>query len=149
MSLALHTISRDESRSRKKKRLGRGNGSGKGNYSGKGMKGQRSRSGGKKGLQLKGMKARLMSMPKHRGNKSVKAPIPVFNVSQLNRIFKDGATVSIATLKLHDVIPNGILSVKILGDGAIEKKLHFKGQFLFSAKAKEKLTQAGCTFEVK
>ncbi len=50
-----------------KKRVGRGNASGKGSYSGRGLKGQRSRSGGKKGLKLRGLRRLSKRLPKLRG----------------------------------------------------------------------------------
>ncbi len=51
----------------RRKRVGRGNASGHGTYSGRGIKGQRSRSGGKKGLKLKGLRHNIKNFPKLRG----------------------------------------------------------------------------------
>jgi large subunit ribosomal protein L15 len=65
------TINLSELRSsknqKKRKRVGRGNGSGRGTYSGRGQKGQRSRSGGKKGLKVKGLKTFIAQTPKRKG----------------------------------------------------------------------------------
>jgi len=47
-----------------KKRLGRGNASGEGGYCGRGLKGQRSRSGGRKGLKIKGLRILSRRLPK-------------------------------------------------------------------------------------
>ena len=64
MSLTLHTIQKNKKAYKIKKRLGRGNSSGDGNYSGKGMKGQRSRSG-VSNLKRLGMKQVLLRTPKN------------------------------------------------------------------------------------
>ncbi|MEK7139549.1 MAG: uL15 family ribosomal protein, partial [Patescibacteria group bacterium] len=75
------------------KRVGRGNASGHGTYSTRGMKGQRARSGSRKGLKLKGMKARLLTIPKKRGFNSPYPKHQIINVSDLNRL-ADGAVVT-------------------------------------------------------
>ena len=65
MSLALHTIKPFSGSKKKVKRVGRGLGS-RGTYSGRGQKGQKARSGGKKGLKLMGIRRLLLSTPKIR-----------------------------------------------------------------------------------
>jgi len=112
----------------KSKRVGRGYGSGKGGHtSGRGQKGQKSRS--KIGLLFEGTKMRkslIKRMPMGRGKskfKSLKPQPIIVNVKFLN-ILKDGSQVTIAVL-----IKNGIVDkrasqvgVKILGDGQLTKK---------------------------
>ena len=63
--LTLHNLKSKKGVRKKKRRLGRGNSSGRGTYCGRGQKGQRSRSGGKKGLKLKGFKQSLQKILKH------------------------------------------------------------------------------------
>ncbi|PIY78798.1 MAG: 50S ribosomal protein L15, partial [Parcubacteria group bacterium CG_4_10_14_0_8_um_filter_35_7] len=88
MSLSLHNL---KSRKRKKrKRVGRGNASGHGTYSGRGLKGQKSRSGGKKGLKLKGFKVIIQNIPKTRGFKSIHPKMEIVNTGDLEKKFKEG-----------------------------------------------------------
>jgi len=141
MSLTLHTIKSFPKSRKKSKRIGRGLASG-GTYSGKGQKGQRARSGGRKGLKLKGMKQMLLGVPKVRGFKSPYPKMAVVNVGDLDKKFKDGDKISPQILKkigLASYIDGG---VKILGTGEISKKLIFSG-LAFSGSAKEKIEKAG------
>ena len=91
-----------------RKRVGRGQGSGKGRYSGRGIKGQKSRSGSAKmAAGFEGGQMPIdMRMPKLRGNTSADAmPIGPFrtysqpiNLRDLDRVFNSGDTVNIETL---------------------------------------------------
>lgn len=74
------------SRSRKK-RIGRGNASGHGTYSGRGQKGQRSRSGGKKGLKLKGIRRNIRNLPKLRGFKSRAIKPEIVHLEDIDKKF--------------------------------------------------------------
>ena len=87
--LSLHTIKPNKGETKKRKRVGRGNASGHGTYSGRGQKGQRSRSGGKSGLKRKGMKQILLQTPKLRGFKSDKPKNQVINLVDINKNFKE------------------------------------------------------------
>jgi large subunit ribosomal protein L15 len=136
---------------RARKRVGRGPGSGKGRYSGRGIKGQKARSGSGKmrpGFEGGQMPA-YMRMPKQRGQYS-KDALPVgphrtkvhsVNVRDLERF--DGE-VTPETLKDAGLIRNTRLDVKILGHGDLTKKLTVSAH-LFSAGAREKIEQAGGT----
>src|ERR1043165_6184473 len=113
-----------------RKRIGRGLGSGKGRYSGRGIKGQKSRSGSKKmrpGFEG-GQMPIYMRLGKQRGPYS-KDAMPVgphrtrvsaVNVRDLERF--DGE-VTPETLKEAGLIRNTRLDVKILGHGDLSKKL--------------------------
>ena len=120
MSLYLNTINKNSSH-KKKKRLGRGNSSGDGNYSGKGMKGQKSRSG-VSGLKRMGMKQQLLKIPKLRGFKSSNPKNQVVNIDDLNDNFKDNEEVSPTTLIAKGLISRIKQPVKILGDGELTVK---------------------------
>ena len=136
---------------RARKRVGRGTGSGKGRYSGRGIKGQKARSGSNKmrpGFEGGQMPA-YMRLPKKRGQYS-KDAMPVgphrtkvssVNVRDLERF--DGE-VTPETLKEAGLIRNTRLDVKILGHGELTKKLTVSAH-LFSAGAREKIEQAGGT----
>lgn len=141
MTLTLYKI-KPFSKSRKKvKRVGRGLGS-KGTYSGRGQKGQRARSGGKRGLKLLGIKKLLLSTPKLRGFKSPYPKMTIVKVLNLDKKFKDGEIVSPQTLLARGLISKIKRGVKILGDGEIKKKLIIEG-CVVSKSAKEKIEKAG------
>lgn len=131
---------------KKTKRLGRGNSS-SGNYSGRGMKGQRSRSGGKGGLKLRGLKMSMMGLPKSRGFQSGRVRAQVVNIEDLERLFVDGDTVNAATLAQKGLVKSENKKVKVLGNGEINKKLTIEVNAV-SAKAKEAIEKAGGTLTV-
>jgi large subunit ribosomal protein L15 len=134
-----------------RKRIGRGLGSGKGRYSGRGIKGQKARSGSNKmrpGFEG-GQMPIYMRLPKKRGQYS-KDAMPVgphrtrtqgVNVRDLERF--DGE-VTPDTLKEAGLIRSTRIDVKILGHGELTKKLTVSAH-LFSASAREKIEKAGGT----
>jgi large subunit ribosomal protein L15 len=137
---------------RDRKRVGRGQGSGKGRYSGRGIKGQKSRSGSNKmraGFEG-GQMPLYMRLPKQRGNTS-KDAMPVgphrtfsqgVNVSQLEERFDAGAEVTPEALKAAGLIRKLNVDVKILGHGELTKALTVSAH-RFSASAREKIESAG------
>ena len=146
MVLAIHTIKPAAGSTHRKKRLGRGNASGHGTYSTKGQKGQRARSGGRKGLKLKGFKKLLLSIPKLRGFKSPYPKPAILNLKDLNKISDERITPKILLEKgLVSDIKNG---VKILGEGEINRRVIVEGCEL-SKSAKEKIEKAGGSIKLK
>lgn len=128
MALSLHNLKPAKGSAKKKKRVGRGNASGHGTYSTRGLKGQRSRTGGKNKLKRLGLKKILLSLPKHRGFKSNKPKSQVLNFSEINKSFKDGAQITAASLFKSGLINSADKPVKILGNGQLKiKNLEFKG----------------------
>ena len=136
------------------KRVGRGLGSGKGRYSGRGLKGQKSRAGSHKmraGFEGGQMPA-YMRLPKDRGSTSKDAmPIGPFrtftqpvNVRDLEARFEAGDVITPETLKERGLISNTRIDVKILGQGDLTKKLSISAH-RFSATAREKIEAAGGT----
>src|SRR4051812_22193458 len=137
-----------------RKRVGRGMGSGKGRYSGRGIKGQKSRSGShtmRPGFEG-GQMPIYMRLGKKRGPYS-KDAMPVgphrthtvaVNVRDLERVFDDGADVSLEALIEKGLIKNTRIDVKILGEGDLKKKLSVTAH-LFSKTAREKIESAGGT----
>src|SRR6059036_573606 len=114
-----------------RKRIGRGLGSGKGRYSGRGIKGQKSRAGSHKmraGFEG-GQMPIYMRLGKQRGATSKDAmPIGPFrtstapvNVGSLDR-FADGAEVTPESLVEKGLIRNTKTDVKLLGNGDLKKK---------------------------
>jgi len=132
---------------KRKKRLGRGNASGKGNYSGRGLKGQRARSGGKSTLALKGIRHYLLRIPKQKGFKSRKIGLAIVNLADLNKIAQDGQEITPKYLLRHGLIADYRNGVKILGKGALNKKIRVRVQ-AFSQSAKDAIIKAGGSAEV-
>jgi large subunit ribosomal protein L15 len=134
---------------RARKRIGRGMGSGKGRYSGRGIKGQKARSGSNKmrpGFEG-GQNPIYMRLGKQRGQYS-KDAMPIgphrthaqaVNVRDLERF--DG-TVTPEDLKQAGLIRSTRIDVKILGSGDLKKKLTVSAH-LFSKSAREKIESAG------
>jgi len=126
-----------------KKRVGRGNGSKKGTYSGRGMNGQSSRSGGKRRPGFEGGQTPLIRrMPKLKGFKNPnKVRYQVVNVHQLES-FKNGTTIDKEILKKKKLIRNAEKPVKILSAGELSKKLTITVESV-SAAAQKKIEKAG------
>lgn len=141
--LSHHTLPKTSGK--KKTRVGRGNAS-SGNYSGRGMKGQRARSGGKGGLKLRGLKQSFLAIPKKRGFTSPHARPQVVNLAQLDTTFDDGATVTVAALIEKGLIEDTGAPVKILSTGKLSKKLTVQAHGA-SKKAIEAIQAAGGAFE--
>ena len=136
-----------------RKRVGRGLGSGKGRYSGRGLKGQKSRSGSHKmrpGFEG-GQNPLYMRLGKQRGgskdamavgpHRTSTAPV---NVAALEERFDAGAEVTIDALVEKGLIRNTRTDVKLLGQGELTKKLSITVHAA-SATAREKVEGAGGT----
>lgn len=141
MALTLHTIKPFPHSRKKVKRVGRGLGS-TGTYSGRGQKGQKARSGGKKGLKMLGMRRIILSTPKLRGFKSFYPKMTAVNVLSLEKKFNDNERVTPKTLLEKGLVGKMKAAVKILGDGELKKKLIIEGCAV-SASAREKIEKAG------
>src|SRR5918999_6238630 len=138
--------------SKGRKRVGRGMGSGKGRYAGRGIKGQKARSGSHKmrpGFEG-GQMPIYMRLGKQRGPYSKDAmpigphrtsTVPV-NLRDLDRVFSDGDEVTLETLREKGLIKDTKTDVKILGTGQLKKKLRVTAH-AFSATAREKIETAG------
>lgn len=144
MALSLNNLKAPAGEANKKRiRRGRGDGSGYGSYSGRGTKGQTSRTGSRPGrLALKGMRKRLMSMPKLGGFKSPYEKMETVNLSELERHFGAGNVVNPAALHKKGLIRTPRFGVKVLGSGAVSKKLTISGCAV-SASARQKIEAAG------
>lgn len=129
------------------KRVGRGIGSGTGKTSGRGHKGQNSRSGGGVRPGFEGGQMPLYRRLPKRGFKNIFAKQYVaINVEELNK-FEDGTVVTADILKENGVISKKLDGVKILGRGELTKKLDVKVAKM-SASAKEKIEKVGGKAEV-
>ncbi len=149
--LSLSTL-KPAAKRKARKRVGRGLGSGKGRYSGRGLKGQKSRAGShtmRPGFEG-GQMPIYMRLGKQRGSTS-KDAMPIgphrtqsqaVNVGELERVFSSGEEVTVESLLEKGLIKSSRIDVKILGDGELTKKLSITAH-RFSKGALEKIEAAG------
>ncbi len=132
-----------------RKRVGRGPGSGLGKTSGRGQKGQKSRSGVSIPAWFQGGQSPLYRRLPKRGfnNARYREEFATINLSDLNKYFNDGDVVSPELLKERGIIKKQLCGVKVLGNGELEKKLTIKAN-RFSTAAVTKIESAGGKAEV-
>ena len=136
-----------------KKRLGRGIGSGKGKTSGRGVKGQKSRSG----VAIKSFEGGQMPLyrrlPKRGFNPISKNKIAKINLDQLQR-FVDKKRIDLTnqinleSLKKENIINKSYLKFKILANGNLTAKINILADFTSNA-AKEKIEKLGGVLKIK
>lgn len=139
MTKGLHNLRKPKG-AKTGKRRGRGHGSGLGTYSGRGMKGQRARTGGRQGTKRRSMKQLIARIPKTRGFASNKKEASEVQLVRLND-FAAGTEVTPALMKQQGVIRNDRL-VKIIGNTGLEKKLNVHAH-RFSEGARRAITEKG------
>ena len=145
--MKLHELSPAEGSVSKAYRKGRGEGSGNGKTAGRGQKGQKARSGGGVRPGFEGGQMPLARrIPKRGFNNIFAKPLTAINVAALNQ-FEDGAVVDTAALLEKGIITKCEYGVKVLGNGAVSKKVTVKAA-AFSESAKEKIVAAGGKYEV-
>ena len=136
----------------KKMRVGRGIGSGKGKTSGRGHKGQKSRSG----VAIKSFEGGQMPLfrrlPKRGFNSIKKIKVGKINLGKIqlfiekNKINKS-EKISLNLLKKLKIINKNSANLKILGFGEVKEKINIEAD-LFSKSAKIKLEKIGGTFQL-
>jgi large subunit ribosomal protein L15 len=133
-----------------RKRVGRGSGSGHGGTSGKGNKGQKARSGGGVRVGFEGGQMPLFRRLPRRGfsNYRFKEHVSIVNVGDLETRFAAGATVTLESLVEIGLLKNLTLPVKVLGGGALTKKLAVRANQA-SKSAREKIEAAGGTLTIE
>ena len=145
--MKLHELSPAPGSVRDVKRIGRGHGSGQGKTAGKGHKGQKARAGRGFRPGFEGGQMPLQRrVPKRGFNNIFAADIVAINVSSLNR-FEDGAVVDLDAMKKAGVVKGNCDGVKVLGNGAVSKKVTVRA-LAFSESAKAKIEAAGGKAEV-
>ena len=136
-----------------KKRLGRGIGSSKGKTSGRGHKGQKSRSG----VAIKSFEGGQMPLyrrlPKRGFNYFRRTEIAMLNISKIQYFFEKkklmpGNKLNLDTLKKLDLIDKNSNKLKILGSGEIKEKINIEAD-LASKSAVEKLEKIGGSIQLK
>ena len=137
----------------KKMRVGRGIGSGKGKTSGRGVKGQKSRSG----VAIKSFEGGQMPLyrrlPKRGFNPLKKEKIAILNLDKIqkfieNKKISEDSKIDIETLKKANIVNKSFNKIKILGSGDIKNKINLNVDFI-SESAKKKLEKAGGTITLK
>ncbi|MFC2024151.1 50S ribosomal protein L15 [Chloroflexota bacterium] len=130
-----------------RKRVGRGDGSGHGTYSGRGVKGQKSRSGYRMKRGFEGGQLPLIRrLPRKRGFTNIfRTEYSPVNIAELNQ-FEAGSEVTPQILVNAGLIKSRGKPVKILARGEITRPLSVKANS-FSAAAKAKIEAAGGTAE--
>ncbi len=127
----------------KRARRGRGNGSGLGKQAGRGGKGQTARAGKGRRIGFEGGQTPLYRrLPKWGFKSPFRVSYEVVNVTVLEEKFGDGETVDATTLLEKNLIRSISSLIKVLGDGALNKKLSIKAH-KFSKSAVQKINQAG------
>ncbi|MDF1797599.1 MAG: 50S ribosomal protein L15 [Planctomycetota bacterium] len=126
-----------------RKRIGRGIGSGSGKTSGRGHKGQGSRSGYSRAPGFEGGQMPIYRRMPKRGftNARFRTDYTVINVNDFDA-FEDGATVDLEAVINHGLVSLNTPLLKVLGNGECGRKLTVRAQ-KFSKSAKEKIEAAG------
>ena len=145
--MKLHELSPAPGSTKNRNRVGRGIGSGNGKTAGRGMKGQKSRTGASIRTGFEGGQMPIYRRLPKRGFKNIWAKVYAeVNVSTLNR-FEDGAKVDPVALVEAGILKNVHDGVRILGDGELTKSLTVVAHG-FTKTAQEKITAAGGKVEV-
>lgn len=141
--MKIHELSPAPGSRKAPRRVGRGNGSGLGKTSGKGQKGQTSRSGGSIRPGFEGGQMPLVRrIPKRGFTNNFKKQYTTLNVEELS-VFEEGTVITAEFLKQIGFISKiQVDGLKILGDGELDKKLTIKAS-KFTKSAQEKIVAAG------
>ena len=138
---------------KEKKKLGRGIGSGKGKTSGRGVKGQKSRSG----VAIKSFEGGQMPLyrrlPKRGFNPINKEKIAKINLDQIQSFvdkkkINTDAVINLEKLKKDKIINKSFLKIKILGSGNLNTKINIEADYT-SISAREKIEKLGGELKLK
>jgi large subunit ribosomal protein L15 len=144
----LDRLKRPEGSRKKPKRVGRGEASGWGRCSGRGNKGQRSRSGGGTKAGFEGGQMPLQRrLPKRGFTNIFRTTYSILNVETLSKKFAPGDTVDIEALAKKGLVKKKKRPVKVLGSGDISIPLTVKVK-MFTKSARAKIEAAGGKAEV-
>lgn len=145
--MKLHELKPVEGARHAKKRVGRGTGSGIGKTSGRGTKGQNSRSGGGVRPGFEGGQTPLFKRLPKRGFTNVsRKEYAIVNVEDLN-VFQAESVVTIEELRKAGLVKKEYNGLKILGNGTLNVKLTVKAN-KFSKTAEKSIVEAGGSIEV-
>ena len=134
-------------------RVGRGIGSGKGKTSGRGVKGQKSRSG----VAIKSFEGGQMPLyrrlPKRGFNPINKKSIAIININNIQKFIdakkiKNSEKIDLTLLKKLKIVGKRIKKIKILGNGELKDKINIEADFI-SKSVQDKLSKNGSTIKIK
>ena len=147
------TLNNREKINKSKMRVGRGIGSGKGKTSGRGVKGQKSRSG----VAIKSFEGGQMPLyrrlPKRGFNPINKANVAVINLGDLQKLIDDkkisaDSKINIDTFKKSKLFRKSVSKIKVLSNGDFNSKIDIEADYS-SKIAKEKIEKAGGQITLK
>ncbi|MBP3815906.1 MAG: 50S ribosomal protein L15 [Firmicutes bacterium] len=145
--MKLHDLKAPAGSTKNRKRRGRGTATGQGKTGGRGMNGQKSRSGGGVRLGFEGGQMPLYRrLPKRGFNNKWATEYSVVNIRDLNR-FEAGTEVTPELLKEAGLVKQVVDGIKVLGHGELDRALTVKAQ-KFTKTAAEKISAAGGKAEV-
>lgn len=129
--MRLHELHDNEGANRKKKRVGRGPGSGKGKTAGRGMKGQKSRSGVAINGYEGGQMPLYQRLPKRGFNKPNRKRFAVINVGLLQKFIDSGKLSADAEITEDELLTSGLVrrkldGIRILAKGDLTSKVDIR-----------------------
>ena len=148
----MNSLNSSNKNTKKKKRVGRGIGSGKGKTSGRGHKGQKSRSG----VAIKSFEGGQMPLyrrlPKRGFNSIKKDSLGKINLGKIQYFIEKNSInntdkINLDLLKKLNIVNKNSKKLKILGSGKIKNKVIIEANF-FSKSAKDKLEKTGGTAQI-
>ena len=147
--MELHDLKPVDGARHSRKRVGRGTGSGHGKTSGRGSKGQNSRSGGGVRPGFEGGQTPLFKrLPKRGFTNMNRKEYAVVNIADLNcDCFKEGSKVTPEMLVKVGLVSKNVKNIKVLGNGKLEKNLIVCAH-KFSKSAEKGIVEAGGKIEV-
>ncbi|MDD2493136.1 MAG: 50S ribosomal protein L15 [Bacilli bacterium] len=147
--MELHDLKPVDGARHSRKRVGRGTGSGHGKTSGRGSKGQNSRSGGGVRPGFEGGQTPLFKrLPKRGFTNMNRKEYAVVNIADLNcDCFKEGSKVTPEMLVKVGLVSKNVKNIKVLGNGKLEKNLIICAH-KFSKSAEKGIVEAGGKIEV-
>jgi len=145
--MKLHELAPPEGARTERRRVGRGHGSGRGKTSGKGVKGQKSRSGGKIPAYFEGGQLPLVrKLPYRRGfNNPFRVEYEIVNIGDLDRV--SDSTITPDALRAAGLVRRGKQPVKVLGQGSISRAVTVQAHAI-SATARAAIEAAGGTVTI-
>jgi large subunit ribosomal protein L15 len=139
----LNDVNRGIQKNKSRKRIGRGPGSGHGKTSGRGSKGQGSRSGSSVSPIFEGGQMPLVRrIPKRGFNNRWAETVAIVNLAELETHFQQGEEVSPQTLRGKGLLRGSYDLLKVLANGELTKNLQVSAH-KFSRQAAEKIEKAG------
>lgn len=146
--MQIHSIVSRDTKSRK--RIGRGGK--RGTYCGRGVKGQKSRSGAHIDPLFEGGRSSLVErLKKNRGFKSIHRKIETVSLADLDRGFQEGEIVSIQALVRRGLLDASHVQsgVKVLGTGKLSKKLLVNENIRLTESVRKAIEKAGGTIVIQ